>query len=232
MNLVFESRTTDPKLVVHRPDSRIVVDKEKVLQGYEDVATVYTQERSPDEAEREALTSVLENLSAGSRVLDAGCGGGNPILRSLTDHTRQAIGLDFSVKQLELATENAPDATLLRGDLTQIPLTENAFDAVLAFHSVIHIPAEEHQSVYDEFARILRPERHLLVSESPGKWEGTNPDWLNTGAEMQWNIAGAETTRSQLETAGFRIRNEYRTQNSMADDEEAKWIFFETILDR
>ena len=153
-----------------------MVNKEAVLQGYDDVATVYADKRSPSEEEREALTSFLDGLSPGSRVLDAGCGGGKPVLRRLTSQSQQAIGLDFSAEQLEIATSNAPKAELLRGDMTRIPVTDGCLDAVFAYHSLIHIPSDEHQTVIDEFARVLRPGGQLLVSEGPGEWEGTNPD--------------------------------------------------------
>lgn len=207
-----------------------MVDKDAVIDGYDDVATTYIEDRSLDRPERQALSALLDRLSADSRVLDAGCGGGKPILQELTSHSQQALGLDFSTAQLELAASNAPDAGLLRGDMTQLPLADSSLDGVLAYHSLIHIPAEQHQTVIDEFARILRPGGTLLVSEGPGEWEGENPDWLDTGAEMQWYIAGADTTRTQLETAGFQIRTEYRTSETRSADEE-EWIFFDATLE-
>lgn len=162
-----------------------MVDKEAVLEGYDDVATVYADERSPSEPERDALSSFLDGLSPDSRVLDAGCGGGDPVLRQLTSRPQQAIGLDFSAEQLEIAASSAPKAELLRGDMTRIPVTDGCLDAVLAYHSLIHIPSDDHQTVIDEFARVVRPGGQLLVSGGPGEWEGTNPDWLDAGAEMQ-----------------------------------------------
>lgn len=205
-----------------------MVEKEAVLEGYEDVARVYTEERTLSQQEREALGSFLGTLSPDARVLDAGCGGGEPVLRQVASHSGGAIGLDFSAEQLELARSNAPEARLLRGDMTRIPVTDGSMDAVLAQHSLIHIPAEEHRTVIEEFARILRSGGHLLVSEGPEEWQGSNPDWLDAGAEMQWDIAGAETTRTQLEAAGFRIRNEYGPPNTGADTEE--WVFFDATV--
>lgn len=209
-----------------------MVEKEVVIRGYDNVAEAYDEERSPSSAEREALTSFLDELSPGSRVLDAGCGGGEPVLEQLTHQSQTAIGLDFSRRQLEMALSNAPDARLLCGDMARIPLAGDTVDAVLAYHSLIHVPAAEHETVIEEFARVLRPGGRLLVSEGPEKWQGTNPDWLDAGAEMQWYIAGAETTRAQLANAGFRIENEYGAPNTLADDEDASWIFFESTLDR
>ena len=209
-----------------------MVDKEVVLQGYEDIADVYAEERSPSDEEQKALASLLKKLSTESRVLDAGCGGGEPVLKQLTSQSQQAIGLDFSAHQLEKAQSNAPEARLLRGDMIQLPLSDSTVDAVLAYHSLIHVPAGEHQAVIDEFARVLRPGGRLLVSEGPGEWEGTNPDWLDARVEMQWYIAGAEATRVQLGNAGFQIETEYGAPNTLAEDEEASWIFFEATLDR
>lgn len=208
-----------------------MVEKEVVLRGYDEIAEIYHGERSPSDAEREALTSFLEKLSPESRVLDAGCGGGDPVLQQLTSQSQQVVGLDFSAQQLEIARSNAPGARLLRGEMARLPLAENTVDAVLAYHSLIHVPAAEHQAVLEEFARVLRPGSRLLVSEGPGDWQGTNPDWLDAGTEMQWYIAGAETTRAQLQTAGFRIKNEYGAPNTLADDEEASWIFFDATLE-
>lgn len=207
-----------------------MVEKAVVRRGYEDVADTYHAEREPSDEELEALTAFLDGVSPESRVLDAGCGGGEPVLRAVTRESQQALGLDFSTRQLENALSNAPGARLLRGDMSRIPLATDTVDAVLAYHSLIHVPAAEHQTVIDEFARILRPGGRLLVSEGPEQWQGTNPDWLDAGAEMQWAIAGAETTRAQLEEAGFRVDTEYGAPNTLAEDEEARWVFFETTL--
>ena len=207
-----------------------MVDKAAVRRGYDDVADVYDAERDPSDEERDALTGFLDELSPESRVLDAGCGGGEPVLQELTRQSQEAIGLDFSSRQLEKALSNAPGARLLRGDMSRLPLAADTVDAVLAYHSLIHLPAAEHQTVLDEFARVLRPGGQLLVSEGPEAWQGTNPDWLDAGAEMQWDIAGAETTRAQLEAAGFQVEHEYGAPNTLAEDEEANWVFFDTTL--
>lgn len=206
-----------------------MVEKETVLEGYDDMATAYLAERALAEDERGALASFLDGLSPDSRVLDAGCGAGEPVLRRLTEHAGEAVGLDFSAEQVTMAKSNAPGSGLLRGDMTRLPLAPMSMDAAVAFHSLIHIPADQHQSVIDEFARVLRPGGRLLLSEGPDEWEGTNPDWLDAGSEMQWHIAGADTTRTQLDSAGFQIAAEYGAPNQQADDEES-WMFFEATL--
>ncbi len=205
-----------------------MVDRETVLEGYDDIASTYLAERSPSEAEREALASFLDTIPDDARVLDAGCGGGDPVLKRLESH--RAVGLDFSAAQLDIANRNAPTAGLVRGDMTRLPVAEGVVDAVVAYHSLIHVPAGDHRRVFDEFARVLRPGGRVLVSEGPDEWAGTNPDWLGTGTEMEWHIAGAATTREQLTAAGFDVERESDGPDGLAEEEEA-WRFFEAVLD-
>ncbi len=115
------------------------------------------------------------------------------------------------------------------GDL---PLCGGSFDAITAYHSLIHVPCGEHRAVVDEFARVLRPGGRLLLSEGLHEWSGTNPDWLDAGVEMQWYIAGIETTRDQLRNAGFVVEEEWRIGDSLDDGNEGHWAFVSARLDR
>jgi ubiquinone/menaquinone biosynthesis C-methylase UbiE len=204
-----------------------MVDKDVVRQGYDDIADTYATERSEEGRDKELLTEFLTSLTEPERYFDVGCGQGTPVLRQLSG-SATAVGVDFSRRQLELAEANAPTASLIQGDMTKLPARDESFDAITAYHSIIHIPIEDHQSVIDEFARVLRADGRLLLTEGPEEWSGTNPDWLDSGVEMQWHIAGAETTRNQLETAGFSITNEWGDTDSA---EAERWVFFSAQLD-
>jgi ubiquinone/menaquinone biosynthesis C-methylase UbiE len=116
-----------------------------------------------------------------------------------------AVGVDFSRGQLRLAAENVPGASLVQGDMTALPFDDDAFDAVVAYWSLIHVPLADHQTVVDEFARVLRPGGRALLSEGTSEWVGENPDWLGSGVAMEWNVAGPAATRAQLRAAGFEI---------------------------
>ncbi len=140
-----------------------------------------------------------------------------------------AVGVDFSREQLRLATRNAPDASLAQGDMTNLPFRDGTFDAVTAYHSLIHVPMDEHRAAIEEFARVLCPDGRLLVSEGPGEWSGENPNWLESGVEMQWDIAGADATRKQLRDAGFDVLGEWSVANALAGD-DGHWVFFSAQL--
>lgn len=207
-----------------------MVEKDAVRRGYDEVAEEFAARRSFDDEEREIFEEFLDSLPPGSSVLDAGCGQGTPILRTLVERGSEPapIGLDVSAVQLERASERVPEATLTQGDFTRLPLVESSVDGVVAFHSLIHVPADEHRRTVEEFARVVRPGGRVLLSEGTEPWRGNNPDWLETGAEMQWHIAGAETTREQIRDAELAIENEWTTGDVLVEGES--WTFFEAVL--
>lgn len=204
-----------------------MVDRDVVRRSYDELGETYASSRSANGQDVARLEWLLDRLEAGATVLDAGCGPGAPVLHRASEFG-DAVGLDFSRGQLDLAGGNAPRAALLQGELTAMPVEESAVDAVTAFHSLIHVPLEAHQTVIDEFARVLRPGGWLLCSEGTTPWAGRNPDWLDSEVEMEWHIAGPEATRQQLDEAGFAVHEEWR----LPDELGGEWLFFGARLER
>lgn len=189
----------------------------------------------------EILEEFLGSLETPERVLDAGCGNGEPVLSHL-DRTAGAVGVDFSREQLRRAVEAVPDAHLGQADMTALPFDDDAFDAVVAYWSLIHVPLNEHGAVLEEFSRVLGPGGRVLVCEgSGGEWVGENPDWLDTGVEMEWEIAGAEATVRQLREAGFEVVERWGAPETLSEeddeteadstDDDLPWAFFLGRLD-
>lgn len=214
-----------------------VVDRTTVRRAYDELGAAYAAERSGGDgdaageeatAELARLDRFLDGLPDDARLLDAGCGPGTPILRHASTAT-STVGLDASREQLRLAAGNAPGAALVQGDLKRLPLCAGTVDAVVCSHALIHVPLADHRTVLDEFARILRLGGRLLVTEGPDEWRGSNPDWLGTGVEMSWAIAGADATRDGLRAAGFRIEVE---SAGGADDGDEEWVYFSAELAR
>jgi len=224
-----------------------MADRDDVRRSYDELADTYAAERSEDGPAMRILDRFLDGLGDGGRILDAGCGQGRPVLERL-DRTATAVGLDFSAEQLRLAADAVPGAALAQGDMTHLPFDDGAFDAAVAYWSIIHVPLADHQAVVDEFARILRPGGRVLLCEGAGEeWVGENPDWLDTGVEMQWEMAGAEATADQLRDAGFSVYDQWGAPERLAEDDESTtdegssaddttdddlpWAFFAARLD-
>ena len=203
-----------------------MVEKADVRRGYDALGEAYVSQRTQDLTAEDWPSS----FPSGSRVLDAGCGPGRPVLTSLCE-TSDPIGLDFSREQLRLAAAAVPEVPLVQGDLGTLPFTDGTFDVVIALWSLIHVPAAEHRHVIEEFARVLAPGGEVILNEGIEEWSGTNPDWLDSGVAMEWHLAGASTTREQLEGAGFVVETEWRGADTLAeDDDESPWAFFRARL--
>ena len=188
-----------------------IEQRDVVRGGYEEIATAYDEYReteTPPALDDGIGADCFASLADGSRVLDAGCGAGRPVLERL-DRAHESVGLDIATSQLELAREHVPAADLVLGDLARLPFGDDAFDALCSFYAIIHVPKEEHERVLSEFHRVLRPGGDLLVSMGAIEgWEGRNDDWLDTGTAMEWSYFGPAKSREIVETAGFEIVDE------------------------
>ncbi|OAQ51591.1 hypothetical protein HTG_16165 [Natrinema mahii] len=214
-----------------------MVDREAVRRAYDEITSTYANERvaTYDEAESAALAALFDSVPDGCRLLDAGCGHGIPALEYALDPSNGvdpelAVGLDLSRGQLETATRLVPDATLCQGEMTRLPFAADTFDAVTALYSLIHVPIDDHSTAIEAFARVLRPGGQFLLTEGWTEWAGSNPDWLETGTEMQWHMAGAEATREQLEAAGFELVATGEFRDALADEEDARFPYFHARL--
>lgn len=212
-----------------------MVDKDAIRRSYDELADVYAEQRTENGRGTEILRQFLDGLPVRVRVLDAGCGQGTPALSRLDAETT-AVGVDLSREQLGLAASNLPECRLVQGDMTMLPFDAATFDAIVAYWSLIHVPMDDHRTVLDEFARVLEPGGRMLVCEGTAEWSGENPDWLDSGVNMEWNIAGAKTTRNQLERVGFTIVDRWGTPSELEADRESEadddtpWTFFSARL--
>jgi ubiquinone/menaquinone biosynthesis C-methylase UbiE len=159
-----------------------MVDKNAVRRGYDDVAEAYAEARDDEGRDVDLLADFLRRLPASARLLDVGCGDGTSVLARAPENA--AVGIDISRTQLERAAETVPGVPLAQADMTSLPVCDGTVDAITAYHSLIHVPIDDHRSVVEEFARVLRPGGRVLLSEGPDEWQGTNPDWLESGVEM------------------------------------------------
>ncbi|WP_254537355.1 class I SAM-dependent methyltransferase [Halomarina litorea] len=177
----------------------------RVRDGYDTLAADYDDQRSADPPA--TLDALTDRLDPDDRVLDAGCGGGKPVLTRL-DADYPTVGLDFSAAQLDIA-RGRTDGPLVRGDVTHLPFERSSFDAVTCLYTIIHLPLDDHPAVLGEFARVLRSGGWLLLTSGDEAWTGHNDDWLDTGVRMEWSYPTADETRGTLREHGFEIEEEW-----------------------
>jgi cyclopropane fatty-acyl-phospholipid synthase-like methyltransferase len=189
------------------------------------MAERYLASKDPeDPATLSALEELAGELPPGAPVLDLGCGAGVPVTRWLA--WRFAVtGVDVSARQLDLARRHVPAANFVKADMTGLSFEPESFDAVVAFHSIIHVPRAEHPALLAKIQRWLRPGGAFLATWALGAWEGEDEDWEGWGAPMRWSHYDGETSLALLRDAGFAVeRAETRTTSGPGCDESWLWV--------
>jgi SAM-dependent methyltransferase len=183
--------TEDPRI-------RIVAD------GYDRLAERYrgwASATGPDPRDA-VLTTFIENLPNGARVLDLGCGSGQTSTARLATRFR-VTGVDLSATQIKLARRHVPDAAFIHGDFTRLEFADASFDGITAFYSISHVPRERHGRLFGTIHRWLAPGGLFLATlgarDSPD-WTGP---WL--GDVMFFSSHGADENRRLLRMAGFEL---------------------------
>jgi len=139
---------------------------------YERNAARFDAERTKILIERSWLERFCELALDGGRILDVGCGAGDPIAGYLIDRGYRLTGIDFAAPMLGLARARHPSARWLWGDMRELALGET-FDGIIAWHSFFHLTPEEQVQTLDKFAAHLRPNGVLMVTVGPEAGEVT-----------------------------------------------------------
>jgi len=196
-----------------------------VESGYDRMAEQYLASRDPYDPLALTALEDLASLPTGAAVLDLGCGAGVPVTRWLADRGFTVTGVDVSARQLELARTNVPDGTFLKADMIKLAFAPESFDAVVAFHSIIHVPRAEHPALLADIHRWLKPEGTFLATMTVTDFEGRDENWGGWGAPMVWSHYNGEANVAMLREAGFEIHYaEPRTGLGTGDAETWLWV--------
>ncbi len=130
--------------------------------------------------EQPVVRRILDGLPVGT-ALDAACGTGRHTAY-LHQRGHRVTGVDASPDMLAEARNRLPDVDLREADLNRLPLADRAVDTVVCALALTHVP--DLTPVLAEFARVLRPGGHLVISDahplasylSPTLPRGVGPD--------------------------------------------------------
>ena len=177
------------------------MSKDIVRKGYDKIAQRYMDVRKQFINNR-YLENLNSRLKPGSIILDLGCGAGKPIDRFFVNRGHKIIGIDISTKQIKLAKRNVPEAKYLVKDISDLQKGEYQVDAVVSFYTILHIPRETHQELFEKINSFLPESGLALVTMASSEWEGIEDFY---GVEMYWSHYGPEKNREIIERAGFEV---------------------------
>lgn len=116
--------------------------------------------------ERPWLDRLLARVPPGGRVLDLGCGAGEPIAAYLIGRGSALTGVDFAPAMLALAHSRFPDAEWIEADMRALDLP-GRFHGIVGWDSFFHLTRDEQRGLIPRLARHLQPGGALLLTVGP-----------------------------------------------------------------
>jgi len=176
-------------------------EKKNVFEAYNVIADWFSENRYRGLMERAYLDSLIKITGKRANILDLGCGTGVPIMNYLLSQGMQVMGADASYRMLDIAKRNFPSVDFIQADMRQLSLSRK-FDAIIAWHSLFHLPPEDQPSMFPIFKSHLHTNGVLLFTS--GKEYGET--WvINEGTNLFHGSLDTHQYQSLLETHGFRI---------------------------
>lgn len=208
-------------MVFVAPSDAPVSSIDVVRLGYDALGARYRDWSRDTSLRVRFVQQLLDRLSEDSRVLDLGCGPGDPTARLLSERLA-VVGVDLSPVQISLARKAAPTAAFVVGDMTHLGLRQGAFDAVVSFYAFGHLPSALHRDVLTDIAAWLRPGGLLVANAPVGTGDGVH-HWL--GVQMFFGGIGAYSTLAAIESAGMCVESAEQIIEDEGDGQTATFLW-------
>lgn len=191
---------------------------DRVRASYDEVAADYAEfvgESFPRDVLGRALLGVFAQrvraLDAAAPVLDLACGPGH-VTAHLAGLGLQARGVDLSGRMVELARGAYPELRFDQGDMTDMRVDDQAFDAgtfggILVWYATHHLRPEWLPGVFAACASALRPGGILLLGTHAGAGEHTKPTQAYGGHLVSYEsyLLPVEEIERMLAGSGLRV---------------------------
>jgi ubiquinone/menaquinone biosynthesis C-methylase UbiE len=204
----------EPALAQH---AGVAVRRGDLASAYRAWSGTYDEPRnSLFDSDEPVVHEILDRLPAGT-ALDAACGTGR-YAAYLAERGHRVVGVDGSAEMLDRARARVPGGTFARADLRRLPLADRAVDVVVCGLALVHVPSLP--PVLAEFARVLRPGGHVVISDvhhelvrrgsvvhapGPGGEPGLSPtyrhtagDYLRAALPQRLQVRRCEEPRRQM----------------------------------
>jgi len=128
---------------------------------------------------------VVEFIDDSDSVLELGCGYGR-VLKILSPHSSEVIGIDTSRESLELAfeyTKNNPRCHLLQASAEMLPFLENSIDKVVCIQNGISAFKVDPKELIQESIRVTKTGGVCIFSSYSPKFWKHRLDWFQMQAD-------------------------------------------------
>ncbi|WP_369235750.1 class I SAM-dependent methyltransferase [Streptomyces sp. R21] len=177
-----------------------------------------TPDATLEDAQRDKLELVCQKLALtpGQRLLDVGCGWGSMAIHAAREHGVSVVGVTLSQEQAAYARKRVADEGLT--DRVEIrvqdyrDVSDGPYDAISSIGMAEHVGAERYLEYAEVLGRLLEPGGRLLnhqIGRRPQRDESTYAvdEFIDAYVFPDGELAPLGTTVTQLETAGFEVRD-------------------------
>jgi SAM-dependent methyltransferase len=167
---------------------------------------------------------LFARLPVGARVLELGCGRGEPDTRLLAERF-DVTAVDISSLQVQSAKAAVPGVAFVCADFTELELPAGSFDGVASFYVFNNVPRDRLAGLLQSIHAWLVPGGLLLAAFGTSDTEAWTGEWL--GAPMFFSSFPPETNSRLVREAGFEaIRDEVVTIVEPEPDGEGtfQWV--------
>ena len=198
--------------------------KRLVASGYDQIVDIYLRQFGHSAVRERKFNELVHGLREHARVLDLGCGAGLPVARDLIARGFDVTGVDGSARQIEQAWRNVPEAKFIQADMVTVEFPACAFEAILAFYSITHVPREEHAALLKNISRWLTSGGRFIGSFGATALDNWTGEWL--GATMFFSHHDADTTKQLVRDAGLILDCvEVLKQDNEIDNQNVEFLW-------
>ncbi len=155
------------------------------------------------------VDKILKGLPPETKILDLGCGTGNPIAKHIIQKGFRLVGVDQSEKMLEIAKTVVPEAQLIHADMESVQFNDK-FGAIVAWDSIFHVERKNHSAIFHKLSNSLEIGGRLFLSAGGSDPVSDDPSAEGFTSEMFGHIFyysgyAPDVTRKLLVAEGFEI---------------------------
>lgn len=177
---------------------------EDVIATYERVGADWARQRNRTLMEKAWLDRMLAAAPRSTgpvRVLDLGCGSGQPIASYLVDRGARMTGVDAAATMTALYKQNLPTADAVQADIRGLAL-DRRFDAIIAWNSFFHLSAADQEPMFATFATHAAPRAALMFTAGHMAGEAIGEV---AGAPIYHASLSPDRYRELLADHGFKV---------------------------
>ncbi len=199
------------------------LEKPNLAQVYDRFAETYEANRGQFDM-GPILSDFFQRLPPKGRLLDLGCGAGEPFAAAFVQRGWSVVGVDFSPKMLALAARYVPEMERICADMRQVDFPPETFDAISLIYSLFHVPRDDHPALFQKWFRWLKPGGKVLFTYATQDYTG-QPEFDGykefLGESLYYSHHRPEPLYECLQEIGFQIEAK---ENRSIGGETFLWV--------